>query len=108
MRETEFPVLHCLKTVAPFYNLVKERTKRDEIRKNDRDFRVGDFLELQEFIPEGKKFTGKRIYTKITKILAEELKFCLKQDFVMLCLKFKEEFSQDEIDQLNKLTEQAE
>ena len=41
--------IHGLKTVQPYFGQVKDGTKTAELRKNDRDFQVGDYLLLQEF-----------------------------------------------------------
>lgn len=87
--------------------MVKARMKPVEIRKNDRDYKPGDYLELQEFIPKGKQFTGKRVFARVTNVLQEDLKFCLKQDFCLLCLKFKENFTDEEKAELDALVEGA-
>lgn len=105
---TPKPKLHSLKTIDPFYGMLKSRIKTFEIRKNDRNFKEGDYLELQEFVPKGKVFTGKRIFARVTKVLAEDLKFCLKQDFVVLCIKFREDFSLEEENEIESLMEDAE
>ncbi len=41
--------LHNLKTVQPFFNEVLAKAKTFEIRKHDRDFRVGDLLILNKY-----------------------------------------------------------
>ncbi len=41
--------MHELKCTPEFFKAVFERDKNFEIRKNDRDFRVGDMLLLKEF-----------------------------------------------------------
>jgi hypothetical protein len=43
-------MLHEFKTVPPFYGEIAEGRKRFEIRRNDRDFRAGDFLYLRTTI----------------------------------------------------------
>ena len=44
--------IHRLKTWPEFYKEVLLGTKTFEIRKNDRAFKVGDLLILQEWSPE--------------------------------------------------------
>ena len=42
---------HYLKIEPKYAQLRREGKKHFEIRKNDRDFRVGDMLHLQEYAP---------------------------------------------------------
>jgi len=42
---------HELKVWSEFYDKIASKLKQFEIRKNDRDFKVGDTLILREFIP---------------------------------------------------------
>ena len=50
------PKTHTLKTWPSYFEAVKSGLKRFELRKNDRDFAVGDVLQLREFDP-GKEVT---------------------------------------------------
>ncbi|MFK4941218.1 DUF3850 domain-containing protein [Lactococcus petauri] len=47
---------HELKLDVKYFNEVKNGTKNFEIRKNDRDFKVGDILILKSFMPGLKTF----------------------------------------------------
>ena len=42
---------HKLKTLAQYWERVQSGEKTFEIRKNDRDFQVGDILELEYYNP---------------------------------------------------------
>lgn len=42
--------IHNLKTLPEFFNRVWNGNKKFEIRKNDRDFKEGDFVILQEWV----------------------------------------------------------
>lgn len=44
--------IHRLKTLAPYWERVQSGEKTFEIRKNDRDFQVGDTLELEYYNPD--------------------------------------------------------
>lgn len=44
-------VLHSLKSWPMFFDSVKDGTKTFELRKLDRDYHVGDMLELREWDP---------------------------------------------------------
>lgn len=61
--------IHELKTWPEFFGLVDERQKNFEVRKNDREFQVGDTLVLREFDPIVGKFTGRSCMREITYIL---------------------------------------
>lgn len=69
--------VHHLKTWPEYFGRVKNGDKPFEIRKNDRDFHVGDEVLLKEFVPEnyyedqaqGEYFTGQICHRKITYIL---------------------------------------
>ena len=51
-------MIHELKTWPECFWDIVNRRKTFEVRKNDRNFRIGDRLELLEFDPETNKYTG--------------------------------------------------
>jgi len=61
-------MLHDLKILPEYFEAVVSGKKRFEVRKNDRDYRVGDTLELRSFIP-GQGYTGHRRRFLVTYIL---------------------------------------
>ncbi|MEI2365753.1 ASCH/PUA domain-containing protein [Niallia circulans] len=61
-------VMHHLKIQPEYFDSVSKGTKSFEIRKNDRNYKVGDVLLLQEYLPSESKFTGRVIDRKITYI----------------------------------------
>lgn len=56
-----------LKILPEFFEEVVNGNKRAELRLNDRDYKVGDIYDLNEW--DGKKFTGRGITIRITHIL---------------------------------------
>lgn len=50
--------VHNLKTWTPFFKDAKNGLKQFEVRKNDRNYQVGDTLILEEFNPNTEKYTG--------------------------------------------------
>jgi len=60
---------HKLKTWPKFYGAVLSGAKRFEVRKNDRDFQVGDVLRLEEWDPETLQYTGAVMLKYVTCIL---------------------------------------
>lgn len=49
---------HYLKTETQYYQKVEKGIKTFELRKNDRDFKVGDVLHLEETI--NGEYTGRK------------------------------------------------
>ena len=45
------PKIHKLKTLTQYFAPLREGRKRFEVRKNDRDFQVGDLLHLRGWVP---------------------------------------------------------
>lgn len=56
--------LHELKILPQYYEKVRDGEKRFEIRKDDRNFKVGDIIRLCEH--DGKEFTGKDLLYDVT------------------------------------------
>jgi hypothetical protein len=63
------PMTHTLKTWAEFYGKVASGEKNFEVRFNDRDFRVGDTLVLEEYDPQWRTFTGQKVERVVTYVL---------------------------------------
>lgn len=60
---------HELKTWPKHFEEVFMGRKTFEIRKNDRDFKVGDYVHLHEYDPAIKEYSGRRMARRITHIL---------------------------------------
>lgn len=56
---------HQLKTWPEYFEAVIEGRKTFEIRANDRNFKRGDFVELQEWCPDSKKYSGRSLTVEI-------------------------------------------
>ncbi|PGA30051.1 RNA-binding protein [Bacillus thuringiensis] len=67
-------MLHNLKINTVFFEPVLKRIKTFEIRKNDRDFHVGDTINLNEWDNERKKYTGRSVAIEILYITDYEQK----------------------------------
>ena len=61
-------VTHELKTWPEYFLPVIKGKKRFEIRKNDREFQVGDKVWLKEWDPKRECFTGMAVKFDITYI----------------------------------------
>jgi ASC-1-like (ASCH) protein len=62
-------MIHELKTLQPYFNELKAGNKTFELRKDDRGFKVGDFVLLKEYNAETKTYLGGELKFKITYIL---------------------------------------
>lgn len=78
--------VHNLKTLQPFYDQVCEGKKKFELRKDDRDYKVGDILRLYEGdeqvdnhqLRENKNFTYVQVIYKLEGgIYGLEKGFCI-------------------------------
>lgn len=59
---------HILKTLNPHFEAVWGQRKMFEIRKNDRGYRVGDYLFLGEYNLDTCTFTGRMVEVQVTYI----------------------------------------
>lgn len=70
-------MIHELKTHPQYFSMVFAGTKKFEVRKNDRNYQLGDELLLKEFVPKGyyedglndDKYTGRILHRRIDYIL---------------------------------------
>ena len=53
-----------IKLLSRYFDAVESRIKTFEVRFNDRDYRVGDWLILREW--DGSDFTGRAIMRRVT------------------------------------------
>lgn len=83
---------HTLKTWPEYFKLIKEDRKKWELRKDDRDFNVGDTLILQEFNPDGNTFTGEEIHKIVTFILDDTFGFGLKKGYIIMSIEDKPDY----------------
>lgn len=72
--------IHNLKILPKYFEAQILGIKQFEVRKNDRDFEVGDILLLQEYV--NNCYTGNLAAVKITFILDDFVG--LKENYVVL------------------------
>jgi len=65
-------MVHELKTWNKYFELIASGQKPFELRKNDRDFLVGQELLLREYNPQTHTYTGRTLRRKITCVLQSE------------------------------------
>lgn len=62
-------MVHELKTWMPYFQEVCDHIKTFEVRNNDRNFNVGDYLELHEWNQDEKVYTGRKRTVYVSTIL---------------------------------------
>ena len=74
--------IHELKLQQPFFDDVYYNRKKFEVRKNDRNYKVGDRLKLIEFPSENPRYVLKDI-----EYILEGGQYGIEKDYVVLGLK---------------------
>lgn len=68
---------HNLKIRPKYFIDVESGKKPFEIRKNDRNYEIGDYLILNEYDPDKQDYTGRSVRRLITYIMSDE-RYCIK------------------------------
>ncbi|MDU5262241.1 MAG: DUF3850 domain-containing protein [Clostridium celatum] len=74
--------IHELKILSRYYEDVAMSNKTFELRKDDRDYEVGDYLNLREI--DNNEYTGREINVEIVYILRNCSEYGLKEGYVIL------------------------
>ena len=77
---------HELKILPKYFGAVSLREKTFEIRKNDRDYHVGDTLVLKEW--DGEKYTGRQISRYVNYIYYGDGSYGLPEGYCVMNLKY--------------------
>ena len=78
-------MIHALKQHLEFFSDVISGKKLFEVRKNDRDYKVGDLLALNEYDPETQSYTGASCLVYVDYIL-DNPEYC-KEGYVVMSIK---------------------
>lgn len=76
------PIVHSLKIDKKYYEEVLTGKKKFEVRRNDRNFQVGDLLNLNEIEKGG--YTGRSFAVEVTYIL-DDPQYC-KENYVIMSI----------------------
>lgn len=74
---------HNLKILPQYFKAVIDGIKKFELRKNDRDYQVGDCIFLNEF--DGTNYTGNSLPVMITYILKGG-QYGLEEEYAILSI----------------------
>lgn len=92
-------MIHELKILPKYYDAVANGIKTFEIRKNDRNYSVGDTLMLKEFDKDNiyhvnwinpQEYTGRELCATITYIFNLKDFLNLDEDYVILGIRVRE------------------
>lgn len=72
--------IHQLKIAPEYFGPVSLGLKTAEVRLNDRDYKVGDWLILKEY---DNGFTGREVSRKVTNVADISV---IRQDYVLLSM----------------------
>lgn len=76
-----------IKCFPKFFDALVDGLKNFEVRKNDRDYKVGDSLLIREYDSEKKSYTGYELYAPVIYILENDESFTgLAEGFIVLGL----------------------
>lgn len=63
---------HKLKTWPAYFTAVVRGDKTFEVRKNDRGFKVGDFLVLEEYYIDTQTYSGRVLVKEVSYLMQGE------------------------------------
>jgi hypothetical protein len=63
---------HVVKSWPKFFGPIVAGIRVHELRRNDRNYNVGDYLELREYDPEKGTYTGRIGMVEITSITSKD------------------------------------
>ncbi|MCB2222282.1 MAG: DUF3850 domain-containing protein [Bacteroidetes bacterium] len=78
--------VHTLKTWSEYFTDILNGTKTFEVRKNDRDFKIGDILQLEEWNQETGSFTSRHCSREVVYVL-DGGQFGVEKGYVVMGLK---------------------
>lgn len=76
---------HHLKVWTEFFDAIESGAKPFEVRRNDRDYRVGDMLHLRDYDPYTDTFSGRTAVRVVSYILKGGI-FGVDPEFVVMGL----------------------
>lgn len=61
--------MHELKTIEPYFSQVENGEKTFELRFNDRDYNVGDYLLLKRYNSTNDTYSGESLLVRVKHVL---------------------------------------
>ena len=79
-------MLHKLKTWPKEFEATRLNAKKFEVRRDDRGFKFGDILLLQEWDPETEEYTGRELRVLVDYILRDRIEFGLRDGYMIMSI----------------------
>lgn len=79
-------MIHNLKAWPCYFQGLVSKTKTFEYRKDDRDFKNGDILVLQEYEACSSTYTGKSVLRKVTFIIKGNKHSMIPEGFCVMSI----------------------
>ena len=76
--------IHELKVLPMYFSMLLDGTKSYELRKFDRDYKVGDYLVLSEYV--NKEYSGRKLLAVIRSIIANVPEYGLMEGYCILSI----------------------
>lgn len=76
---------HHLKTWTEYFEDILNGKKNFELRKNDRNYQVGDILVLEEYVAEKDEYTGRSV-SMIVDYILEGGSMGLEKGYVIMAI----------------------
>lgn len=77
-------MVHSIKTLSEYFNNVQGGIKKFELRKNDRDYKSGDIVIMNEW-DQKSGYTGARVAVHLCYVIKDEPSFGLKDGYCIFC-----------------------
>jgi len=72
--------IHHLKSWPQFFHPIRHGSRTHELRRNDRDFAVGDLLVLHEYDPQAQRYTGAACQVEVSSITSLKQPCAVSED----------------------------
>jgi uncharacterized protein YqfB (UPF0267 family) len=79
---------HDLKITPEYFDDIVSDIKTFEVRRNDRDFKVGDILRLMEYFPSDNSYSGEDVYATVKCIFDHPM--YVKDGYVIMSIKLND------------------
>lgn len=83
-----FGKIHLLKIRPEYFQAIWDEKKPFEIRKDDREYQVGDVLNLREWNDETGMYTSRGLCVRVTYILRDCPEYGLMDGFCIMGIRF--------------------